>query len=118
MAHNPDFTDEQVIGILRHEIRSQMHQQAKLETALKNLLADYCEDMPYAFRASVGNARVLLEGKIPEPLVGPASQPSLKEAKARLYDILTSDIYTDAPEYADRVTEIYNLLPIVFGPRR
>lgn len=37
---------------------------------------------------------------------------SRKEAQARLRDLLTQDIYTDAPEYADRVSEIYDLLPL------
>jgi len=36
-----------------------------------------------------------------------------KQAKARLRDLLESDIYTDAPEYADRVEEIHRLIPMV-----
>lgn len=48
----------------------------------------------------------------------PAEKIGRKAAKARLYDLLTSDIYTDAPEYADRVSEIYDLIPLVFGGRK
>ena len=41
--------------------------------------------------------------------------PAFMVARARLYELLTSDIYTDAYEYADRVAEVRELLPVVFG---
>lgn len=50
-------------------------------------------------------------------LIGPA-RITRKAARERLYSILTSDIYTDAPEYADRVEEIPALLSAVFGGKR
>jgi hypothetical protein len=52
-----------------------------------------------------------------EALVGPRRWTKA-EAKARLHGLLTSDIYTDAPEYAERVAEIHELLPLVFGKGR
>lgn len=47
-------------------------------------------------------------------LIGP-DRISKRSAKLRLYELLTSDIYTDAPEYSARVEEIHELLPVVFG---
>ncbi len=46
-------------------------------------------------------------------LIGP-EKVTKKAATDRLYDLLTSDIYTDAEEYEDRVGEIHHLIPIVF----
>ena len=45
-------------------------------------------------------------------ILGP---PTRSQARARLYDLLTSDIYTDAPEYAARVSEIHDLIPLALG---
>ena len=45
-------------------------------------------------------------------ILGP---PTRSQARARLYDLLTSDIYTDAHEYESRVSEVHDLLPLVFG---
>ena len=39
------------------------------------------------------------------------------DPRQRLLDILRSDIYTDAPEYADRVAEIPELLAEVFDSK-
>lgn len=50
-------------------------------------------------------------------LIGPR-KISRKAATNRLLDLITSDIYTDAPEYASRVEEIYELIPIVFAKRK
>jgi len=46
-------------------------------------------------------------------LIGP-ERLTKTQARARLYDLLTSDIYTDAPEYEDRVMEVHALLGVVF----
>lgn len=35
--------------------------------------------------------------------------------RQRLYELLTSDIYTDALEYDDRVREVQELIPVVFA---
>jgi hypothetical protein len=45
-------------------------------------------------------------------LIGPR-RLTKKDARKRLRDLLYSDIYTDAPEYADRVEEIHDLIPLV-----
>lgn len=47
-------------------------------------------------------------------LIGPARYTK-DGARKRLYDLLTSDIYTDALEYADRIDEIRELVPLVLG---
>ena len=49
-----------------------------------------------------------------EAALGP-QRISRREASRRLRDLLTQDIYTDAPEYRDRVAEVEWLLPRVFG---
>ena len=41
-----------------------------------------------------------------------------KDAQRRLRDLLLSDIYTDAPEYADRVDEIRELIPLALEGKR
>jgi hypothetical protein len=58
--------------------------------------------------ADLQGAADILRELIGEPYI------SRKDARDRLYDLLTSDIYTDAAEYADRVAEVHKLLPIVF----
>jgi hypothetical protein len=50
-------------------------------------------------------------------IIGP-ERITRKAASKRLYDLLQSDIFTDAYEYADRVTEVHSLLPLVFGGRK
>jgi hypothetical protein len=53
-----------------------------------------------------------------QELLGPPRFPTRSEASQRLRQLLNSDIYTDAPEYADRVQEIFDLMPIVFDKPR
>lgn len=87
-----------------------------IELAIENVLnraeeiRNLHDDEPWALDLE-GAADVL------KALVGPP-RLTKKQAQARLHNLLYSDIYTDAPEYANRVEEIHNLIPIVFEGSR